>query len=461
MILVILIVALSHRDKLVPQIQMVSMEERKLGREAHLQQLSGQVHLVLPGGKVHLLNPHRDPQQNPCPQRQPDTRAKMILVTLVIEPRLLDQHVSLSHPEKIVLRIQVLPAEERKLDGEVLPAEERKLDGEVLLQQVHLVLLDGKVHLLNLDGDPRQYPCQRAEMILVMLVVALSHRDTIVPRIQALSAEERKLDGEALLRQLGGQVHPALLDGKVHLLNLDGAKMILVILVVALSHPDKIVLWIQVLLAEERKLDGEALLLQLGGQMYLVLLDGKVHLLNLRGDRQQNHYPRAKMILVLPVVALSPRIQMLSVEERKLDGEVLLQQLGKQVHLLLPGGKAHMLNLDGDPQQKPCPQQQPGMRAKMILVTLVEGPRLLDQDLSLSHPDKIVLWIQVLSAGEMKLDGEVFLQQLGGQVSLLLLLDGKVHMLNLHGDPRKMNLHGDPHQINLHKPGWGSTQSKR
>jgi hypothetical protein len=89
------------------------------------------------------------------------------------------------------------------------------------------------------------------------------------------------------------------------------------------------------------------------------------------------------------------------VEERKLDGEVLLQQpLDGQVQPLLLGGKVHLPNLDGEPAQHPCPQKQPDPRTKMILAILVVEPHLLSQYLSLSHPVKIVLQIQVLLVKE-------------------------------------------------------------
>jgi hypothetical protein len=195
--------------------------------------------------------------------------------------------------------------------------------------------------------------------------VVLSHPDKRVLPIQVPSAERRKLDGEALLQQLDGQ-------------------------------------------APLQQLDGQALLQQLDGQVYLLLLDGKVHLPNLDGDPRQNPCPqkqqevRAKIVLVILVVALSHPdkivlpIQVLPAEKRKLDGEALLQQVKGQALLQQLDGKLHLPNLDGDPQQNPCPQKQPDARTRMILVILVVEPHLPDQDLSLSHPDKIVLQILVL-----------------------------------------------------------------
>jgi hypothetical protein len=142
--------SLSHPVKIVLQIQMLLVEERKLDGEVllqlldgqvHLQLLDGQVHLLLLGGKVHLPNLDGESGQHPCPQKQPDPRPKMILVMLIVEPHLLGQDLSTSHPVKIVPQIRVLSVEE-------LSVEDRKLDGKV-----HLLSLDGDLHKLNLDGD--------------------------------------------------------------------------------------------------------------------------------------------------------------------------------------------------------------------------------------------------------------------------------------------------------------------
>jgi hypothetical protein len=57
---------------------------------------------------VHLPNLDGEPGQHPCPQKQPDPRARMILAILIVEPHLLSQALSLSHPVKIVLQIQML-----------------------------------------------------------------------------------------------------------------------------------------------------------------------------------------------------------------------------------------------------------------------------------------------------------------------------------------------------------------
>jgi hypothetical protein len=93
MILVILLVALLHQDKIVSWIQVLSAI------------LDGQAHLLLLDGKVHLPNLDGDHRQHPCPLKQPDSKAKMILVIILVEPHLLSQDLSLSHPVKIVLQI--------------------------------------------------------------------------------------------------------------------------------------------------------------------------------------------------------------------------------------------------------------------------------------------------------------------------------------------------------------------